>query len=163
MIPLLEHTRRTLFWFHKVSSVLECYELLRAHMAENKASVLVDGWQTIVGLNLSGDQKQKLKALIKGTIENISSRRDEGRKLAEKLDMAVRDNDQGAIRGLLKHLREGLYHTGESRERFLDEFDKILQPDQRARVFLYLFKRAKDANKPVEQIIDGIIMHGDDS
>jgi hypothetical protein len=54
-------------------------------------------------------------------------------------------------------LREGFRQAGEGRENFLDQFDQVLQPEQRARLVLYLVQRAKDSGKTVEQLIDTLL------
>ncbi|CAM4755265.1 unnamed protein product [Rotaria magnacalcarata] len=63
-------------------------------------------------------------------------------------------NDNATIEQLFGKLREGLLLAGQGRQGFLDEFDQILQPDQRARFLLHLVQPAKESGKPVEQLID---------
>ncbi|CAF4700285.1 unnamed protein product, partial [Rotaria magnacalcarata] len=58
------------------------------------------------------------------------------------------ENDNATIEQLFGKLREGLLLAGQGRQGFLDEFDQILQPDQRARFLLHLVQPAKESGKP---------------
>ncbi|CAF0890242.1 unnamed protein product [Rotaria sordida] len=62
----------------------------------------------------------------------------------EELHIAVEANDNATTEQLLGNLCEGLRHAREDRERFLDEFDIVLQ-------------WAKESGKSVEQLIDNLL------
>lgn len=126
-------------------------------MADNKINALVDTWKTDAALNLSSEQEERLKALFNGAAEKVRARREAGKQVVEQLQKAVESNDTAAADQLLQKLREGLRQVGEGRERFLDEFDKVLQPEQRARVLLRVVQKAKESGKPVEQLIDNLL------
>ena len=126
-------------------------------MAANKVNALVDTWKTDASLNLSSEQEEQLKALFNGAVEKVRARRDAGKQVVEQLQKAVESNDSAAVEQLLQKLREGLRQAGEGREQFLNEFDKVLRPEQRARVLLRVVQKAKESGKPVEQLIDNLL------
>ncbi len=99
----------------------------------------------------------QLKALLTGATEKFSVRREAGKQVIEQLQTAVQSNDNATTEQLLLKLREGFRQAGEGRENFLDQFDQVLQPEQRARLVLYLVQRAKDSGKTVEQLIDTLL------
>ena len=83
--------------------------------------------------------------------------------MLEGLAASTQSKDDAKSDELLKKLREGLRQVGEGREAFLDKFDQILQPNQRAVILLSVVQRAKDSGKPVEQLIDDLVSQGGDS
>lgn len=89
--------------------------------------------------------------------EKTAARRDAARQVFEQLNTAVQGNDSAAAEQLLQKVREGVRQAGEARERFLDQFDKVLQPEQRARLVLALVQQAKAAGSPVEQFVDALL------
>ncbi|CAF1012569.1 unnamed protein product [Rotaria sp. Silwood1] len=132
-------------------------------MAGNKIDTLVATWNTAAKLSLTGEQEEKLKALFNDAAERVRARRAAGKKLVEDVNKAVEANDNATTEQLLVKLREGLRQAGESRERFLDEFDKVLRAEQRGRFLLYVVQRAKESGKPVEQLIDSLLAQDGDN
>lgn len=57
-------------------------------------------------------------------------------------------------------LREGFRQVAQGRETFLDQFDQVLQPEQRARLFLSLAQQARDSGRTVEQLVDNLLTQG---
>ncbi|CAF3635792.1 unnamed protein product [Rotaria socialis] len=95
---------------------------------------------TNASLYLAGEQEEKLKALFKSAAEKVRSQ-----------------NGNATIKQLFRKLREGLLLAEQGRQGFLDEFDQILQPNQRARFLLHLVQLAKESGEPVEQLIDSFL------
>jgi Spy/CpxP family protein refolding chaperone len=101
--------------------------------------------------------------LFAETIQRAQARREGAKKVIEGLVVATQSNDDAQTDELLKKLREGLRQFGEGRETFLNAFDQLLQPKQRAAILLQIVQRAKEAGKPVEQFVDDFIVAGGDS
>jgi hypothetical protein len=76
--------------------------------------------------------------------------------LFTQLQAAVDNNDSARAEELLQRLREGFRQAADGRERALDEFDRILRPEQRARVVVYAAQQARESGRPVEQVIDDL-------
>jgi Spy/CpxP family protein refolding chaperone len=72
------------------------------------------------------------------------------------LQAAVESNDSAKAEELLQKLREGFRQLSQGRETALDEFDKILKPEQRARIVLAAVHQAKESGRPVEHLIDSL-------
>ena len=99
---------------------------------------------------------------MKGGVEKFHARREAGKQLIEQLQTAVQGNDSAAADQLLQKFRQGFRQHAEGREQFLDEIDKILQPEQRARIVLHLVQRAHETKKSLVQLVDHLLMHGGD-
>ncbi len=97
---------------------------------------------------------------MNGAVEKYHARREAGKQVLEQLQAAVQGNDSATAEQLLQKVREGFRQAGEGRERFLDQFDQVLQPEQRARVVLHLVKRARETGRPVEQFVDHLLAQG---
>ncbi|UJR14612.1 hypothetical protein I4U23_001606 [Adineta vaga] len=123
-------------------------------MAQARTDAIIDSWKTKANLSLSAEEEQKLKAWFAGAAERISARRTAGKELFTQLNAAVESNDSAKADELLQKLREGFRQLSEGREKALDEFDKILKPEQRARIVVYAVQQAKESGRPVEHIID---------
>lgn len=89
-------------------------------------------------------------------VERTAARRQAAKEVFEQLNTAVQGNDTAAAEQLLQKVREGVRQAAEARERFLDQFDQVLQPDQRARLVLALVQQAKTSGQAVEQFVDAI-------
>ena len=89
-------------------------------------------------------------------VERTAARRQAAKEVFEQLNTAVQRNDTAAAEQLLQKVREGVRQAAEARERFLDQFDQVLQPDQRARLVLALVQQAKTSGQAVEQFVDAI-------
>ena len=96
-------------------------------------------------------------------MEKVKGRREGAKKILEGLAAAKAANDDAQADALLKKLREGLREVGQGREGFLDAFDNILNPGQRATILLAIVQQAKDSGKPVEQLIDDLLRQTADS
>lgn len=148
-------------------------------MADNKVNALVENWNTKASLNLAGDQEEKvnkvlilgkknnkflylvqLKALLNTAVEKYRGRREAGKHAVEQLQTAVQGGDNATVEQVLKKFREGLSQAAEGREKFLDQFDQVLQPEQRAKLLLFLVQRAKETGKPIEQLVDNLLIQG---
>lgn len=100
----------------------------------------------------------QLKALFVNVVTRAQARREGAKKVIEGLAAARQAKDDAAADDLLKKLREGLRQVSEGREAFLNAFDEILTATQRAAILLCLVQRAKDSGKPVEQLIDDVLI-----
>ena len=96
-------------------------------------------------------------------VQKTKARRDGAKKVIEELAAASQSKDDAKTDELLKKLREGLRQLSEGRESFLNKFDQILQPSQRATILLTVVQRAKDSGKPVEQLIDDLVSQSGES
>jgi len=123
-------------------------------MAHARTDALVDTWKTKANLNLTAEQEQQVKAWLGNAAEKLSARRHAGKELIAQLQAALDANDGAKADELLKKLREGFRQLSEGREKALDEFDKILSPEQRGRIVVAAVKQAKESGRPVEHLID---------
>jgi Spy/CpxP family protein refolding chaperone len=80
-----------------------------------------------------------------------------------QLKTAVDSNDSAKAEELLQKLREGFRQLSEGREKALDEFDKILKPEQRARIVVYAVQQAKESGRPVEHLIDNLFSESNEN
>ena len=94
--------------------------------------------------------------MLTAAVERTAARRQAAREVFEKLAAAAQGNDGAAADELLKKVREGVRQAADARERFLDEFDKVLQPEQRARLVLALIQEAKQTGQAVEHFVDAL-------
>lgn len=99
--------------------------------------------------------------MLTSAVERTAARRQAGREVFEQLNTAVQGGDNAAAEQLLQKVREGVRQAAEARERFLDQFDQVLQADQRARLVLALVQQAKTSGQAVEQFVDALF--GDSS
>lgn len=99
-----------------------------------------------------------MKAWFAGAVERFSARREAGKQVIVGLQAAVEGNDGAKAEELLTKLREGFRQLSQGREKTLDDFDAILKPEQRARMLLFAVQKAKEAGRPVEQMIDSIFL-----
>lgn len=127
-----------------------------------KVNALVDGWKG-QGLTLSDEQEKNLKDLFTEIVQKAHGRREAAKKVIEELAAAKQANDTAKTEELLKKLREGLRQVSAGREGFLDAFDQILDANQRATILLTVVQQAKSSGKPVEQLIDDLLIQSADS
>ena len=96
-------------------------------------------------------------------MQKVQARREAAKKVIEDLSTAAQAKDAATTEQSLQKLRGGLRQVGENREKFLDAFDQILQPEQRAAILLFIVQRAKETGKPLEQLIDDFASQTDAS
>jgi len=125
-------------------------------MAQAKTDALIDGWKTKANLSLSAEEEQKLKTWFAGAAERLNARRQAGKEVLTQLQTAVESNDNAKAEELLQKIREGFRQLSEAREKALDEFDKILKPEQRARIVVHAVQQAKESGRPVEHSIENL-------
>ncbi|CAF4495760.1 unnamed protein product [Rotaria sp. Silwood2] len=130
-------------------------------MAQARTDAIVDSWNTKAKLNLTAEEEQHFKAWFHGAAERLTARRQAGKEVIAQLHAAVESNDSAKQEELLQKLREGFRKLSEGRERALDEFDKILRPEQRARIVVCAVQQAKESGRPVEHLIDSLLQTGD--
>ncbi len=90
-------------------------------------------------------------------VERTAARRDAATQVLQQLQAAVQGGNNATVAELLNKVREGFRQAAEARERFLDQFDTVLQPEQRARLVLALVQQAQQSGKPVEQFVDALL------
>ncbi len=144
-------------------------------MANARTDALIETWRANANLTLSGEEEQQvtflfislikmllfcnfyqLRAWFSAAAERTAARRQAGQELFTQLQAAVDNNDSARAEELLQRLREGFRQAADARERALDEFDRILRPEQRARVVVYAAQQARESGRPVEQVIDDL-------
>ncbi|CAF1166110.1 unnamed protein product [Rotaria sp. Silwood1] len=126
-------------------------------MTQARTDAIVDSWKVKANLNLSADEEQKFKEWFHGAAERLSARRQAGREVVTQLQAAVESNDTAKQAELLQKIREGFRQLSEGREKALDEFDKILKPEQRARIVVHAVQQAKESGRPVEHLLDSLL------
>ena len=135
-------------------------------MAQARTDALIDSWKTKANLSLSAEEEQKVIVLFIHLINTIllfchlyisskhglvlllnevNARREAGKEVMTQLQAAVENNDSAKAEELLQKVRGGLRQLSEGRESALDEFDKILKPEQRARIVVYAVQQAKES------------------
>lgn len=101
--------------------------------------------------------------MLNEVVEKVSTRRQGAKKVIEGLAAAKAANDAAQADELLKKLREGLREVSAGREGFLDAFDTILDASQRATILLCVVQHAKESGKPVEQMIDDLLIQASEN
>lgn len=96
--------------------------------------------------------------MLNEVVEKANNRRQGAKQVIEGLAAAKAANDGAQADELLKKLREGLRQVSAGREGFLDAFDTILDASQRATILLSIVQSAKESGKPVEQLIDDLLI-----
>ncbi|CAF1049160.1 unnamed protein product [Rotaria sordida] len=132
-------------------------------MAQGRTDAIVDSWKVKANLNLSADQERGLKEWFRGACERLNARRQAGREVLAQMQTAVDAKDSAKAEELLQRLREGFRKLSEAREKALDEFDRLLQPEQRARIVLCAVQQAKESGRSLENVIDNLLHTGDSS
>ena len=90
-------------------------------------------------------------------VERTGARREAAKQVLGQLQAAVQGGDNAQVTALLQQVREGFRQAAAAREKFLDEFDTVLQPEQRAKLVLALVQQAQQQGKPVEQFVDALL------
>ncbi|CAF1561725.1 unnamed protein product [Didymodactylos carnosus] len=127
-------------------------------MAQAKIDALLKQWKEKSGnLDLTADQETKLKQWFVECSDKLKQRKEGGRKVIGELKTAVDGGDDTATEGNLQKLREGLRQHDQGREKALDEFDKILNPIQRARIVLFSVEEAKTKGQMVSYLLDSLL------
>ncbi len=90
-------------------------------------------------------------------VERTAGRREAAKQVLGELQTAVQGGDSAQVSELLQKVREGFRQAAAARETFLDQFDNVLQPEQRAKLVLALVQQAQQSGKPVEQFVDALL------
>jgi uncharacterized membrane protein YvbJ len=94
---------------------------------------------------------------LKTAVERTAARREAAKEVVENLQAAVQGGDNTEVGELLNRVRDGFRLAAAARETFLDQFDNVLQPEQRAKLLLSLVQQAQQSGKPVEQFVDALL------
>ncbi len=89
--------------------------------------------------------------------ERTAVRREAAKQVVGQLQAAVQGGNNANVEVLLNQVREGFRLAAAAREAFLDQFDAVLQPEQRARLLLSLVQQAQQSGQPVEQFVDALL------